>query len=704
MKNFLQMKKNIILIGILGIFLYSCTTKTNDGTMKNPLLEKWNTAYEIPPFEQIKLEHYLPAFDQAMKMHNAEIEAIVNNKETATFVNTIEALEYSGSTLNKISAVLSNLLSSNWSEEFQVIADSIMPLLSVHEDNIYLNQKLFERIKFVYENKEKENLSPEQERLLEESYKGFVRGGANLALEKQERFKEINQELTQLTLNFDKNVLGATNAFKLEITNESDLAGLPDNFKEGAKVSDSLGNVKWIVSLNNPSLLPFLQYAENRDLREKIWRAYSSRCNGGEFDNNQIINKIVNLRIERANILGYSSHADFVLEETMAKNSQSVYDLLLKVWKPALAKAIEERNIYIKKSGLKNIEPWDWRYYTEIIRKEQYDLDESEISKYFSVENVQTAIFDVCNKLYGLKFVENKTLPKYDPDVISYEVFDNDKVISILYIDYYVRPSKSSGAWMTEYRIQHETQDGNNVIPIVSLVLNFPKPTGDTPSLLSFDDTETFFHEFGHAVHGMLSKCRYASISGTNVPRDFVEFPSQFMENYAINKEVLKTYAKHYLSGEIISDQLIEKILKAGTYGQGFTNVELIAASLLDMDYHVLTTQTNINPIEFENAAMAKIGLIPEIISRYKSQYFKHIFTGSFGYSSGYYSYTWSAVYEADAFELFKEKGIFDKETANSFRNNVLEIGNTKDLKTQYLIFRGQEPQIKPLLEKRGLK
>ena len=672
--------------------------------MDNPLLVEWNTDYAIPPFEKIKAEHYLPAFTEAMKMHNAEIDAIVNNPEAPTFANTVEALEYAGSKLKSISNLFFNLLGTNVDDEMQAIADSITPLLSVHEDNINLNQKLFERIKVVFENKENENLSREQNRLLEEAYKNFVRGGANLPLEQQERFMEINQELSQLTLKFDKNVLDATNAYKLEVTNEAELAGLSENFKEAAKVTDSLGNTKWVFSLNNPSLLPFLQYAENRDLREKIWRAYASRCNGGEFDNNNIITRLVNLRVERANILGYPNHAEFVLEETMAKTSQAVYDLLLAVWKPALAKAIEERNMYLKKSGLKKIEPWDWRYYTELIRKEQYDLDESTISQYFSVENVQTAIFNACNNLYGLKFVEKTNLPKYDPEVVTYEVFDNDKVIAILYMDYYVRPSKSSGAWMTEFRTQHQTKNGENVIPIVSLVLNFPKPVGDTPSLLDFDNTETFFHEFGHAIHGMLSKCRYESIAGTNVSRDFVEFPSQFMENYAINREVLKTYAKHHVTGEIIPDELIDKIFKAGTYGQGFINTELIAASLLDMDYHTITKRTDLDPIEFENAAMAKIGLIPEIISRYKSQYFKHIFTSTFGYSAGYYSYTWSAVIEADAFELFQEKGIYDKETALSLRKNVLEIGNTDDLMQRYLQFRGKQPSIEPLLKKRGLK
>jgi len=562
---------------------------------------------------------------------------------------------------------------------------------------------LFEKVKTVYENKDKENLNREQLRLLEETYKDFVRGGANLPEDKQERFRQINQEISQLGLAFTKNVLDATNAYKLEITNEADLSGLSEMIKDAAKVTDETGNTKWVFTINNPSLLPFLQYADNRSLREEIWRAYSSRCNGGEFDNNQIINKLVNLRLERANMLGYATHADFVLEERMAKTPQKVYDLLLAVWKPSLKKAIEERDIYLKASGLKKLEPWDWRYYTEKIRKEQYNLDEENVRPYFSVDNVRDAVFTVSTNLFGITFKENNSLPKYDPSVVTYEVIDKGEVIAILYMDYYVRPSKSSGAWMTEFRGQHQTQDGKNVIPVVSLVLNCPKPVGNNPSLLSSDETETFFHEFGHGLHGMLSKCRYPSLAGTNVPRDFVEFPSQIMENFAMNKEILKTYAKHYITGEVIPDALIDQILNAEKYGQGFINTELIAASLLDMDYHVITEKTEINPSEFEKAAMQKIGLIDEIISRYRSQYFKHIFGGSFGYSSGYYSYTWSAVFDVDAFELFKQRGIYDQETAKSLRENVFEIGNTDNLMERYIKYRGQEPSILPLLQKRGL-
>ncbi|MDR2834603.1 MAG: M3 family metallopeptidase [Bacteroidales bacterium] len=696
------MKKiKFLFVVFLGILLiYSCNKKSENSEMTNPLLQTWDTPFEVPPFDKIQPEHYLPAFYEAMNQQDAEIAAIVNSIETPNFINTIEALEYSGNTLSKISNIFFNILETNSNDEMQAIADSISPILSSHEDKINLNKELFAKIKTVYENRDKENLSREQNSLLDEYYKNFVRGGANLPEGKQERFKEINMQISTLALKFNKNVLDATNAYKLIIDKEEDLSGLPQSIRDAAK--DSVKNI-WTFTLDNPSLLPFLQYSSNREKRKEIWTAYSSRCNGGEFDNNEIITQLVNLRTERAQMLGYKSHADFVLDDAMAKNSKAVYDLLIKVWEPSVKKADEERKMYQQKAGTEKIQPYDWSYYAEIIRNEKYNLNEDSIKQYFSLDNVKNAVFTCAEKLYGLTFVENPKLPTYDTQAVAYEVKNNNEIIAILYMDFYVRPSKSSGAWMTEFRSQHQTQDGKNVIPIVSLVLNFPNPTANTPSLLNFDETETLFHEFGHALHGMLSKCRYNSIAGTNVPRDFVEFPSQFNENFATDKEVLKTYAKHYITGEIIPDVLIDQIEKAENFGQGFMNTELIAASLLDMDYHCMTEIKTFNPNEFENAAMQKYGLISEIIPRYKSQYFKHIFTSTFGYSAGYYSYTWAAVIEADAFELFKEKGIFNKETADSFRKNILEIGNTDNLMTRYKTFRGQEPEVYPLLKKRGL-
>jgi peptidyl-dipeptidase Dcp len=589
----------------------------------------------------------------------------------------------------------------------QQIAEEISPKLSAHGDNINLNPDLFQRVKTVYDNKDKENLNKEQLRLLEETYKNFVRGGANLPAEKQGRFREINEEMATLTLQFNKNVLDATNAYQLVINKKEDLLGLSESLIAAAA---EMGNQKeatkgkWVFTLNNPSLLPFLQYADNRSKREEIWRAYSSRCNGGEFDNNEIIKKLVNLRIERAQLLGYKTHADFVLDNRMAKTSEAVYELLLQVWNPALAKSKEEAAMYQKAAGKEKVMPWDWRYYTEKIRKEQFDLDEDSLRPYFSLPNVQDGAFMVANKLFGLTFKQNKNIPVYDKDAVVYEVIDNEKVIGILYLDYYTRGSKSSGAWMTEFRGQYRTQSGENVIPVISVVLNFPNPIGNTPSLLNFDETETFFHEFGHALHGLLSNCHYKSLAGTNVSRDFVELPSQVMENWASHPDVMKMYAKHYVSGETIPQKWIDKIEKAGTYGQGFINTELIAASLLDMDYHTLTSAENIDPLTFEAKTMEKYGLIPEIISRYKSTYFKHIFTSAMGYSAGYYSYTWSAVLDADAFEAFKENGLFDPKTALAFRKNVLERGNTDDPMILYTTFRGKAPIIEPLLRNRGLK
>ncbi len=690
-----------------GLFACSCSNKKEKLDMSNPFFQAWETPYQVPPFDKIKTEHYIPAFEEGMKRHLEEVDAIVNQKESPTFANTVEALDYSGELLSKVSSVFFNLLQTNNSDQMQKIAEEISPKLSAHGDNINLNPDLFQRVKVVYENKGKENLNKEQLRLLDETYKSFVRGGANLPKEKQGRFREINEEIATLTLQFDKNVLDATNAYQLVIDKEEDLAGLPGSVIAAAA---QLGNQneatkgKWVFTLDNPSLLPFLQYADNRAKREEIWTAYSSRCNGGEFDNNAIIKKLVQLRIERAQLLGYKTHADFILEDRMAKNADAVYELLIQVWNPALAKAKEEAAMYQKIAGKEKLQPWDWRYYTEKVRKEKYDLDEDSIRPYFSLPNVQEGAFMVANKLYGLTFRQNKDIPVYDKEAVAYDVIDKDKVIGILYLDYYTRPSKSSGAWMTEFRGQYKKPDGENVIPVISLVLNFPNPTGDTPSLLNFDETETFFHEFGHGLHGLLSNCQYKSLAGTSVSRDFVELPSQVMENWASHPDVMKMYAKHYITGNPIPQELIDKIEKAGTYGQGFINTELIAASLLDMDYHTLTNADDIDPAAFEEKTMGKYGLIPEIISRYKSPYFKHIFTSATGYSAGYYSYTWSAVLDADAFEAFKENGLFDQKTASAFRQNVLERGNTEDPMVLYTTFRGKSPSIDPLLRNRGLK
>jgi peptidyl-dipeptidase Dcp len=701
------MNKTVALIVTAGFAVCACSNKQNDLDMNNPFFQTWETPYQLPPFDKIQPEHYIPAFAEGMKQHTAEIESIVNQKEAPTFVNTIEALDYSGELLGRVSSVFFNLLETNNNTQMQKIAEEISPKLSAHGDNINLNPQLFQRVKTVYEHKDTQNLNKEQLRLLDETYKNFVRGGANLPDDKQGRFRAMNTEIATLTLQFNKNVLDATNAYQMVIEKESDLAGLPPSVvataaQQGNQHDSTKG--KWVFTLDNPSLLPLLQYADNRAKREEIWNAYSHRCNGGEYDNTTIIKKLVQLRIERAQLLGYKTHADFMLEENMIKTPAAVYELLLQVWNPALAKAKEEAALYQKAAGTEKLKPWDWRYYTEKIRKEKYDLDDDSIRPYFSLPHVQEGAFDVATKLYGLTFKANTHLPVYAPEAVAYEVIDKGKVIGILYLDYYTRSSKSSGAWMTEFRGQYKKQNGDPVMPVISVVFNFPNPIGENPSLLNFDESETFFHEFGHALHGLLSNCRYKSQAGTNVSRDFVELPSQVMENWARHPDVMKLYAKHYLTGETIPQVLIDKIEKAGAYGQGFNNTELIAASLLDMDYHTLTDASQLDPLVFEEKSMANYGLIPEIISRYRSPYFKHIFTSATGYSAGYYSYTWSAVLDADAFEAFKENGLFDAKTAASFRENILERGNTDDPMVLYTSFRGKAPEITPLLKNRGLK
>ncbi len=703
------MRKNFLIALALLIMASSCTKKTEESaTTNNPLLQEWTTEYQVPPFDLIKNEHYIPAFEEAMKAHKAEIDAIVNNQEAPTFENTIIALEESGSLLNRVQGVFFNLTECVNSEEMENITVEVLPKLSQHGDDISLNAKLFERIKTVYDQREILELDSVQLRLLEETYKGFVRSGANVPAEKQDRFREINEKLSLLTMKFGNNVLKATNDYKLVVDDVAKLEGCTESqlaaaLELGNESEETKG--KYVFTIHLPSMEPFLMNCKNRELRKELWTAYANRCTSGETDNTQIINEIANLRLERAKILGYESHAAYVLDDNMAKTPQAVNDLLMQVWNPALAKAKEEAAEYQKmidaEGGDFKLEPCDWRYYCETVRKQKYDLNDDVIRPYFSLDNVKNAVFMVSNKLYGIEFRENKNIPLYHPDAEAYDVVENGEVIAILYMDFFPRDSKRSGAWMTNFREQ-SYKDGKRVIPLVSLVLNFTKPAGDKPSLLNFDETSTLFHEFGHALHSILTDCRYESISGTSVSRDFVELPSQIMEHWASHPEVMKMYAKHYETGEIIPDSLINKIEAAANYGQGFINTELVAASLLDMAYANITEPTEIKLPDFEDQEMAKIGLIPEIISRYKSTYFQHVFSG--GYSAGYYGYTWAAVLDNDAFEAFKENGIFDQKTASAFRNNVLKNGNTVDAMTLYKRFRGQEPSIEPLLKNRGLK
>ena len=697
------MNQKTLLAVCLAATLLATGCKKN---MDNPFFSEWGTPYEIPDFAKIKTEHYLPAFEEGMKRQMQEIDDIVNNPEAPTFENTVEAYEYSGELLSTVSGVFFNLSECENSDEMEAIAEEVTPLLSAHGDNIALNAKLFERIKAVYDQKDALGLNAEQMRLLEETYKGFVRGGANVPVEQQDRFRELNEQIASLTLRFAQNVLKATNAYQLVL--DTAPAGLGADQIAAARETadaDEATKGKLVFRLNLPSWEPFMQNCADRELRHQMWEAYASRCNGGEYDNTRIIDTLTNLRLERANILGFPTHADYVLDDCLAKTPQNVYDCLMQIWNPALAKAKQEcaeyQQMIVQDEKGAKLEPWDWRYYSEKLRREKYALDDEVVRPYFSLDNVLGGAFNTATRLYGITFRENPDLPTYDAEAHAYEVLDGNEVIGILYMDFFPRESKRSGAWMTEFRGQKVSREGQNVIPIIQVVCNFTKPTGDKPSLLNFDESETLFHEFGHALHGLLSKCHYPSLAGTNVPRDFVELPSQIMENWCRNPQVMKTYAKHYQTGEAIPDELIAKIAAAQTYGQGFINTELLAASLLDMDYHSITVKQPIDANAFEQEHLGRIGLIPEIISRYKSPYFQHIFTT--GYDAGYYSYTWTAILDHDAFAAFSESGdLYNPELARKFRH-ILESGNTIDPMTMYVEFRGKQPSVEPLLRDRGL-
>ncbi len=694
----------LILLG-MSMILYACSS---GGDTSNPLLKTFNTPFQVPPFDKIQEGDFLPAFKEAIKAQEKEIADITSNQAAPTFANTVEALDRSGLLLNTVSAIFFNLSSANTSDSLQKIAKEVAPLLSQHNDNISLNKELFKRIKAVYDAKDKQNLSGEQSRLLEETYKNFIFGGAGLDEKQQERLRDINKELSLLSLKFGDNLLAETNGFQLVIDKKEDLAGLPQNLIDGAaQTAKEKGQEgKWMFTLHNPSVLPFLQYSEKRELREKIWRAWTNRGNNNnEYDNKETIKKIVNLRLERAKLFGYKNHAEYVLARNMAQNPGRVNELLMQLWEPALKVAKKEAadmQALIKKEGKSfKLEPWDWRYYAEKVRKEKYDLDEEQLKPYFELESVKKGLFTVVNKLWGLKMIEKPELPKYDKNVTAYEVQEADgKHIGILYMDFYTRASKRGGAWMDNYRNQY-IKDGKDIRPVVTNVFNFSAPTANTPTLLTYDEVSTVFHEFGHGLHGLLTKCNYVSLSGTNVARDFVELPSQIMENWAADTAGLNLFAKHYKTGEVIPPALVDKITKSQYHDQGFATVEYLAASILDMKYHTMTEPFNQDVNRFEAEAMKQIGLIPEIISRYRSTYFAHIFSG--GYSAGYYSYIWAQVLDADAFDYFKQNGVFDQKTAQSFRSNILERGNTEEPMELYKKFRGAEPSIQPLLKRKGL-
>lgn len=698
------MKKIIMLTFSAGLLLGVISCKE-----KNPLLTDFNTPFGVPPFDKIKVEHFEPAFIEAMKQQKAAIDQIVNSKEEPTFENTILALEYSGALLSKVSGVFYPLSSANTGPAMQEVTQKLAPMFSRHNDDINLNPELFKRIKAVYVKKDELDLNPEQLMLLTKIYDGFVRGGANLDPEKQARFREINEELSKLSVQFGDNVLAETNSYQMVIENEDDLAGLPEWLKtSAAEVANRTGHEgKWVFTVHNPSWIPFLQYSENRELREKLFRAYFMRGNNNnENDNKEIFQKIIPLRLERAQLLGYPTHAHFVLENTMAKTPDNVNQFLLGLWDPALKRAKSEAYDMQKMIDAEGknfrLQSWDWWYYAEKVRKDKYDLDENMLKPYFPLEGVKKGIFLLTEKLWGLQYEKLTNVPVYHEEAEVYEVKEADgSHIGLLYMDFHPRESKRGGAWMTAFRSQHVNKDGEYITPVITIVCNFTRPSGDTPALLSIDEVETFFHEFGHALHGLLSNTTYPRLAGTNVARDFVELPSQIMENWSTDPEFLRMYAFHYQTGEVIPEELIAKMQESGSFNQGFATTEYLAASILDMDYHTLEAVENLDVLKFEEKSMKKIGLIDEIIPRYRTTYFQHII--NLGYSSGYYSYIWSGLLDADAYEAFKETGnIFDQETAKRFRI-LLEKGGTVDPADLYRQFRGADPNPKALLRQRGL-
>ena len=673
----------------------------------NPFFKEYNTKFNIAPFDKIKVKHYLPAFKKAIEEHNAEIKEIVNNKENASFKNTIEALEYCGTMLTKVGNVFFNMYSSETNDELQKASKKIINIITKHENEINHSKKLFERVKAVFDKKDSLNLISEQKKLLEETYKSFKRGGAELDDAKKEEFKVVNEKLSELKLQFNDNILAETNNYQLIIDDEKKLSGLPQSIKKAAKITEKghKNEGKYLFTIQNSSRIQFLTYVKNRELRKELLTAYNSICNNNnKFDNKKIIREIINLRIIKSKLLGYKNHAAYVLEETMAKNKDSVFKLTNEVWEAALPavkkEAAELQKLIDKEGGNFKLSACDWWFYAEKLRKEKYDLDEELLRPYFKLENVRNGAFMVANKIYGISIKEINNVPKYNKEVQTFEVIDKDgSHIGILFMDFFPRKTKRSGAWMSEFEGQHR-RDNKNIYPIITTSFNFTKPTADKPSLLSFDEVTTLFHEFGHALHGLLSECTYPSLAGTNVSRDFVEFPSQMMENWASEHEVLKIYAKHYETGEAIPEELLEKLRNSKYFNNGFTTVEYLSAAYLDMSLHVLTeTDDNFDVNAFEKTAMDKIGLIPEIIVRYRIPYFSHI-TG--GYSAGYYSYLWSEVLDADGFEVFKEKGILSAETGAKYRKHILSKGATQDAMTLYKKFRGKEPNTTPLLKRKG--
>ncbi len=672
----------------------------------NPLLAQWETPHATPPFSKIELAHYEPAFEAAIACQRAEIDAIVNNPAKPTFGNTIAALERSGELLGRIEGVFYNLLSADTSDEMQEIALRVQPKLTELSNDISLNPELFARVKAVYEHPGC-CLKKDDKKLLEDTYKSFARNGAALSDADKELYRQYTSELSALTLQFGQNALAATNAFALNITDPKQVAELPAFVKEGmAADAKARGEKGWTVTLQAPSYVPFVTYSSNRALKEKLWRAYNSRALGGQYDNTEIVRKIANTRLKIANLLGYKCYADYVLERRMAKDTPTVeafLEELLAATKEHADRECRTVSDYAAKLGFEgDLMPWDWGYYSQKYRDAEYALNDEVVKPYFQLENVKKGVFLLANKLYGLNFTPNPEIDVYHPDVTAYDVTDEKgRFMAVLYLDFFPRASKRSGAWMTEYR-GTKIVDGEETRPLVSLVMNFTKPTGEKPSLLTFDEVETFLHEFGHSLHGMLAEGRYESQTGTSVYRDFVELPSQIMENWATEKEFLDLWAVHYRTGEPIPAEIVESIVAAKNFLAAYGNVRQLSFGMTDMAWHTIAEPYEGDVVAFERASMAPTQVLPAVDGTAMAPAFSHIFAG--GYAAGYYGYKWAEVLEADAFSLFKEKGIFNREVSGSFRDNVLSKGGTEDPMDLYVRFRGHKPETRALIEKMGLK
>ena len=680
----------------------------DEAAADNPFFEEWSTPFGVPPFAWIDNNHYLPALEKALQVHREEIAAITVNPEAPSFENTLVPLDRSGALLSKVSRVFYSLLSARTDDEMNEIAKTVSPMLTRHQDGILLDAALFARVKAVRAARDGLKLTVEEQTLVEEVYQDFVRGGANLDADAKAELKKINEQLSLLTLEFGQNVLKETNRFEMVLEKTEDLAGLPERVvAAAAKAAEERGHKgKWVFTIHKPSLIPFLQYSENRALRERMFKAYVEQgAHGDDLDNREIIEKIIRLRTRKAGLLGYETYGDFALSRRVAGTPAKVIDLLNKLWKPALEVARREvkdlQALIDAERGDFQLAPWDWWHYAEKVRKQKFDLDEKELRPYFELGRVQAGAFEVARRLYGLEFVERSDIPVYHPDVKAYEVKEADgRHLGVFYTDFFPRASKRGGAWCGTYR-DPQKPGGKKVAPVVNNVGNFSMPVAGKPALLSFEEVETLFHEFGHALHVLLNDTIYLR-TGDAVRVDFVELPSQIMENWASEPEVLRMYARHYETDEPIPDALIEKLQRSGTFNQGFETVEYLAASFLDMAWHTTKHGETIDVDGFEKDALDKLGLTGEIVSRYRSPYFRHIFSGGY-YAAGYYSYIWAAVLDADAFEAFKEKGLFDAATAKAFRDHVLSRGGAEDQMELYRRFRGRDPDITPLLKRRGL-